>query len=151
MLNALNLIRGRSAKPGSTPLSILAIDDETAVLRLIEHCFRGTAWKVTGLSDLKQGLELDRNALPDVILCDASMPAVSGPQLIAMLKSNPLTENVPVVLMSGFADADMFLHVPWSGFLAKPFGPKELIEAIESAVRSRGQTPQPSSLAEASV
>lgn len=118
----------------TSALDILAIDDESGLLRMVEICCRKKGWKVTAVSDLKQGIELERAALPDVILCDAAMPHVSGPQLIAMLKANAETAGIPVVLMSGFANADMFSHVPWDGFLDKPFGPKELLAAIESAV-----------------
>ena len=118
-------------------LNILAIDDEFGLLRMVELCCQKRGWKVTALSDLKQGIELERAALPDVILCDAAMPLMSGPQLITLLKANPETAEIPVVLMSGFANADMFLHVPWTGFLGKPFGPKELFAAIEGALCRR--------------
>ena len=117
----------------STAFDILAIDDESPVLQMVDLCCRKRGWKVTAVSDLWQGIELERAALPDVILCDASMPDLSGPQLIAILKANPETASIPVVLMSGFAKVDMFSHVPWTGFLEKPFGPKELLAAIESA------------------
>jgi CheY-like chemotaxis protein len=121
-----------AARKRSAPLSVLAIDDDPGLLRIVEQCCRRKGWNVKIQSDLKQGIELERSALPEVILCDAEMPNLSGPQIIAMLKANPETAGIPVVLMSGFANADMFSHVPWAGFLDKPFGPKELIAAIES-------------------
>lgn len=65
------------------------------------------------------------------------MPEFSGAQVIEMLKNDPATADMPVVLMTGIADADMFSHVAWTNFLAKPFGPKELRAAIEGATARR--------------
>lgn len=130
MPNTIGRNRNR-ARTGS--LSLLAIDDEPGVLDMVRLCCRKTGWSVTAMTDLTQGLSLKREALPDLILCDAVMPGLTGPQLISMLKGNAETAHIPVVLMSGFASAEMFSHVPWAGFLEKPFGPKELRAAIESA------------------
>lgn len=115
-------------------LSVLAIDDEVGILRIVQLCCRQKGWQVAVISDLESGVELESNFLPDVILCDALMPRVSGPQFIQTLKADPETAGIPVVLMTGVATADMFSHVPWTGFLGKPFGSEELIAAIESAV-----------------
>ncbi len=81
-------------------------------------------------------MEAARTYLPDVILCDASMPYLSGPQVITLLKNDPTTVNIPVILMTAVAEAHMFSDVPWTSFLAKPFTPQELREAIVSAVKT---------------
>ena len=57
-----------------------------------------------------------------------------------MLKNDPATADIPVVLMTGFAEVDMLSNGGWTNFLAKPFGPKELRAAIEGAM-ARGIPP----------
>ena len=112
---------------------ILVIDDESDVLEAVRLGLRKTGWSITATSNPKEGFETAKVLQPSVILCDAAMPNLSGPQIIQMLKTEPKTSHIPVVLMTGIAEAFMFENVPWTGFLAKPFSPDELRDAICSA------------------
>jgi CheY-like chemotaxis protein len=114
-------------------LSILAIDDHSDILNLIRSSLRRSGWTIAAAVTPQDGLIMARTLLPDVILCDAAMPQMSGPEVIQKLKSDPATANIPVVLMTGIADSAPFQHVPWTNFLAKPFTPEELRDAIYSA------------------
>jgi CheY-like chemotaxis protein len=116
--------------------SVLVIDDELDVLKSVQLCLRSSGLKLTLTTDPKKGLEMARSVQPDVILCDASMPDFSGPQLISMLKSDAATAQIPVILMTAIAEAYMFSHVAWTSFLSKPFTAKELREAIVSAAKT---------------
>ena len=125
-----------SSSPINTRASafrILVIDDEPDVLDAVRLNLRKTGWSISATSNPKEGFELAMAFQPSVILCDASMPVLSGPQVIQMLKDEPATAHIPVVLMTGIAEAFMFEKVPWTGFLAKPFAPAELRDAICSA------------------
>jgi CheY-like chemotaxis protein len=116
--------------------SVLVIDDEPAVLKSVQLCLRSSGLKLSMTTDPRQGLEMARTSRPDVILCDAAMPDLSGPQLISMLKTDATTAHIPVILMTAVAEAHMFSHVAWTSFLAKPFSAKELREALVSAVKT---------------
>ena len=118
------------AKPA---LSILAIDDHPEILEFIRGALRSTGWTVELASTPQDGLRIARERLPNVILCDAAMPKMSGPEVIRLLKEDPATAQIPVVLITGAADAEMFQHVPWTNYLAKPFTVEELRDAIFSA------------------
>ena len=93
---------------------------------------------MAGAATPHDGLIIARTILPDVIICDAAMPKMSGPEVIHQLKLDPTTAHIPVILMTGVADAEPFQHVPWTNFLAKPFTPLELRDAIYSASVSKG-------------
>lgn len=116
--------------------SVLVIDDEPDVLKSIQLLLRASGLKLSLTTDPKKGLEMARTILPDVILCDAAMPDLSGSQVISMLKQDARTAGIPAVLMTAVAEAHMFSHVPWTGFLSKPFSAKELREAIVSAAKT---------------
>jgi CheY-like chemotaxis protein len=116
--------------------SVLVIDDEPAVLRSIQLLLRASGLKLSLTTDPKKGLEMARTIEPDVIVCDAAMPDLSGSQVITMLKEDAVTARIPAVLMTAVAEAHMFSHVPWTGFLSKPFSAKELREAIVSAAKT---------------
>jgi CheY-like chemotaxis protein len=113
--------------------SVLVIDDEPDVLESVRLGLRSTNWRVLTAATPADGLAKARTLLPNVILCDASMPRMSGPEVIQLLKNDPATAHIPVVLMTGIAEAYMFESVPWTGFLAKPFAPDELRDAVSSA------------------
>ncbi len=115
-------------------LSVLIIDDDPQIARLVATCLRSSGCILEATQKSKEGVALARKISPDVILCDADMPDLSGPQLIEMIKSDPATAHIPVVLMTGFADPSMFSHVRWTGFLGKPFTPSELLSALRHAV-----------------
>jgi CheY-like chemotaxis protein len=121
-------------------LSVLVIDDEPSILHAIRVSLRTTGWKLLLTEKAIDGLELARTMQPDVILCDAMMPILSGTQLIYRLKGDRATAKIPIVLMTGVSDPDAFKQVPWSFFLEKPFGPAELRTAIESAARQSEST-----------
>ena len=114
-------------------LSVLVIDDEPDVLMAVKFCLRRNEWRVTTATDGHQGVELARSLHPDVILCDAAMPGMTGAQAIGILKGDPATASIPIVLMTGIGGKNRYVDIAWNNFLAKPFGPKELRAAIESA------------------
>lgn len=116
--------------------SVLVIDNEPAVLKSIQLYLRSSDFKLSMTTEPKVGLEMARALLPDVILCDAVMPDLSGVEVIAMLKDDPATAGIPVVLITAVAEAHLSSDVAWTGFLAKPFSAKELQEALVSAVKT---------------
>jgi CheY-like chemotaxis protein len=118
------------AKPA---LSILAIDDHPEILEFIRGALKSSGWTVAVAATPQDGLRLAKEMMPNVILCDAAMPKMSGPEVIRILKEDPATLQIPVVLITGAADADLFQHVPWTNYLAKPFTVEELKDAIYSA------------------
>ena len=118
------------AQTKTNAFRVLVIDDEPDVLEAVVLGLRKTGWNIATTSNPKEGFGIAKAFQPSVVLCDASMPEMSGPQVIQMLKDDPATAHIPVVLMTGVAEAYMFDHVPWTGFLAKPFGPLELRDAI---------------------
>jgi CheY-like chemotaxis protein len=122
---------------GTCALSVLIIDDDPDILTSVRLCLRSTDWTVTTTLDGAEGIRLAEELQPDVIVCDAIMPGLSGEEVIELLKSKPETERIPIVLMTAFPIPEAFADTHWTNFLAKPFGPTELFTVIESAARWR--------------
>lgn len=112
-------------------LSVLVIDDDPGVAKSVDMLLRRFGCTVTATLDSKHGVPFAQSLQPDVILSDADMPGLSGAQLIKLLKSDPMTMQIPVVLMTGVAEAHMFTHIPWDAFIQKPFGARELFELLQ--------------------
>ena len=115
---------------------MVVIDDEEVVSKSIAMYLRKSGCTIYATTKPQEALALVRETDPDVILCDAAMPVMSGPEVIETLKADPATAHIPIVLMTGFAESHMFGHVGWTGFLSKPFSAAELIGALHHAVAS---------------
>ena len=117
-------------------LSVVVIDDEEVVCKAVALLLRKSGCTIYSTTKSKEAVALVLKTQPDVILCDAAMPHVSGPEVIEHLKGNPATAHIPIVLMTGFAESHMFGHVGWTGFLSKPFSAVELFGALHHAIAS---------------
>ncbi len=119
------------------PSVVLVIDDEPKVLSTIQMCLRSCGWHVEGISDARLGMETAQRLKPAVILCDATMPYLSGSELILALKTNPQTGKVPIILMTGDADPTRYMGVPYDRLLSKPFQVPELRAAVREQMGTR--------------
>ena len=63
-------------------LSILAIDDDPGILESVRIALRIEGWTLAAAVTPEDGLLMAHKLLPDVILCDAAMPKMSGPEVI---------------------------------------------------------------------
>src|ERR1700683_1717086 len=84
------------------PKNVLAIDDSLTLRTFIEKSL-AQEYCVTGLrlaSDGASGLELARTTLPDLILCDYTLPDMQGDELCRQLGEQTQTATTPVILMS---------------------------------------------------
>lgn len=117
-------------------LSVLVIDDDPDIAAVVEAILQRAGWTVTICLHPTAAARLAQSIRPHVILCDANMPEMSGPDAIALLKSELSTARIPVVLMTGFAEAEMFVDVDWTAFIEKPFTPKHLLTVLERAAHS---------------
>jgi CheY-like chemotaxis protein len=116
-------------------VSVLVIDDEPAILETVELILQHSGgYEVHTAANAAQSLEMIRRIRPDVILCDAQMPVISGMETISLLKADDATAHIPIVLMTGSPDVEQFSSLPLKAFLQKPFGPQELKEAIQTAL-----------------
>jgi CheY-like chemotaxis protein len=119
------------------PLSVLVIDDDAGVATTAEWSLRHFGCTVSVTLQANQGVALAQSIQPDIILCDAAMPNLGGAQLIALLKSDPATAHIPIVLMTGHSDAQRFAGVPYNAFVEKPFSPAKLFELLQRVAAGR--------------
>jgi two-component system cell cycle response regulator DivK len=83
------------------------------------------------------GLSHAAEALPDVIVTDLSIPKIDGFALLTRVQTDPRTEQIPVIILSGSADTDTPRRAIAAGataFLLKPCSPESLIAEVRRAV-----------------
>jgi DNA-binding response OmpR family regulator len=118
----------------STMSKILIVDDSAFEQRLLVDLLSEMPYKVSVAFNGLQGYQMALANHPDLILLDVRMPDMDGYTACRLLKANPVTENIPVIFLSG-ADADeeriMGLSIGGVDYVSKPFSPGELAARIQ--------------------
>ncbi|HEY0970796.1 MAG TPA: sigma-54 dependent transcriptional regulator [Gemmatimonadales bacterium] len=116
--------------------SVLIIDDEPNIRRMVGALLRGEGYEVRDAPDGAAGLALALDAEPDVVLLDLMMPgALDGIAVLARLREE--RPEIPVVMMSGRAglsDAVRATKLGAAQFLEKPLTPEGVLLALASAI-----------------
>jgi len=86
-------------EPG-TELRILVIDDDPAEVDLIEVYIDGLAGKFLRAYGGREGIEIAKRKLPDLIVLDLMMPDVNGFDVVAVLHDDPGTESIPILVVT---------------------------------------------------
>ncbi|MRW87007.1 response regulator [Pseudoduganella sp. FT26W] len=126
---------------------ILIVDDSAFEQRMLADLLSEMPYKVSVAFNGLQGYQLALANRPDLILLDVRMPNMDGYTACRLLKANPVTQDIPVIFLSGAdADDDRILGLSIGGvdFVSKPFSPGELTARIQVHLNlARRQHAQP--------
>jgi len=92
--------RGERLESPGAESRLLLIDDDEAARYLIKKMLGGWPWLVDEAASGEEGIRRAREARPNVILLDLKMPGLSGFETLSRLKSDPLTRETPVVIVT---------------------------------------------------
>jgi twitching motility two-component system response regulator PilG len=115
--------------------TILVVDDSPTVRKLISGKLEKSGHSVVPAVDGMDALAKINEVIPDLILLDITMPRLDGYQVCKLIRNNPATKDIPVVMISGkdgFFDKVRGRMAGSSGYITKPFGPDTLMKTIES-------------------
>src|SRR4051794_24300383 len=119
--------------------TLLVIDDSQDIHGLIEVWLIDEPIDLHAAYDGAGGLAAARALRPDLILLDVDMPGSNGFDVCAQLKQDPTTRDIPVVFLTGTAEADQKLRGLELGavdYIVKPFEPAELRARVRSSLRT---------------
>ncbi|MCI0631488.1 MAG: diguanylate cyclase [Phycisphaerales bacterium] len=108
--------------------------------RLLKARLKSERLEIHCATSASQGVETARALLPEVILLDVDMPDMDGFSVLAELKADPHTHDIPVIIFSGSYDTKTKIRGLEMGafdFVTKPFDVGELKARVRSAVRIR--------------
>lgn len=112
---------------------ILVIEDHEELAALAAYFLRRANYRPVVATNGLEGLRLARAFSPALILCDAGLPGLNGPELLAVLRASPVTASIPFVLMSGYPISHDSFPMP-EAFLQKPFLMNELLALVQAQV-----------------
>jgi CheY-like chemotaxis protein len=117
---------------------VLLVDDEPDIRRIGELSLRRVGgWDVAMASSGAEAIALAESYRPDVILLDVMMPAMDGPQTLALLRARPGLESVPVIFVTAKVQREDVAHLRSlgaSGVVSKPFDPMNLPAEVRRIV-----------------
>ncbi len=120
--------------------TVLVVDDDPVIQRLLRVNFEMEGYEVIVASDGLDGLERARADHPDIVVLDIMMPRMSGLDVAKALKADPDTASIPVLLLSAKAqEADLRAgdESGADGYLTKPFDPLQLLQRVEELLARR--------------
>jgi len=125
------------------PLRALVVDDSAVIRELIAVNLELEGFEVTTADDGESALEIANDMRPDVITLDVMMPRMTGFEAVERLREDSGTATIPVVMVTGRAQAADLARgkeVGVDAYLTKPFEPAELIEVVTRLARQGRST-----------
>jgi adenylate cyclase len=119
------------------PVTILAVDDQPANLRLLDAVLSPRGYRVVRASSGEQALELLPSSGSDLVLLDIVMPGIDGYEVCRRIRSAPETAFLPVVMItaSGHQEKTRAIEAGADDFVSKPFDQSELLARVASLAR----------------
>jgi two-component system alkaline phosphatase synthesis response regulator PhoP len=114
---------------------ILVVDDEIYIVHILDFSLGMEGYEVITALDGEQALEKARAEKPDLIVLDIMMPKLDGYETCKILKSEPDTKDIPVILLSAKGrnvDQKIGFEVGADDYITKPFSPRKLVERINA-------------------
>lgn len=113
------------------PKKIVVIEDDQDILDIVEYILTSNGYEVFPYPKF-QPLSIIEQLEPDVILLDEWLEAMRGSQLCRQLKSNPATQNIPVLIISALTSIESIVEEAGAdGYIKKPFDIDSFLTVIE--------------------
>ena len=122
--------KDESTQPGGTKI-ILAVDDDPQVISLYERYLQPQGYQVISITDPAKAKERAKQLNPYAITLDIMMPGYDGWSVLADLKSDPDTREIPVVICSIIEDQERGFSLGAADYLLKPILEEDLLGALD--------------------
>ena len=140
------------------PATVLVVDDDPVILKLLEVNFEMEGFQVVRAADGAEGLERAREVLPDIVVLDVMMPRMTGSEVAKALREDGHTAHIPIIFVTARAqssDVEKGMELGVEDYVTKPFDPLELIDRVnnllarsQAAARTESEKPSNEPVAE---
>lgn len=117
--------------------TILVVDDEESIRNLLRQQLEGEGYAVKEASNGKEAVDLAKQEIPDLIILDVMMPDMNGFDVAAILKNNPTTMSIPIVINSGVEDKERGYRIGVDRYFVKSSDSEPMLKEI-SLLLSQG-------------
>ena len=131
----------QASSGGDRRFRVLLVDDNLELLEAVRFALLDE-YRIETATSAEEALErieqMALGGLPDCMVIDVKMPGLNGVQLVRILRGDPTTAQIPLIILSAFVQGEDILRGQLAGvdrYLAKPFDLQILIDAIQEAAR----------------
>ncbi|MDD5191036.1 MAG: response regulator, partial [Dehalococcoidales bacterium] len=115
---------------------ILVVDDEANIRKSIAHELTKRGYQAIEAGNGKEAIDLARKYLPRLITLDVMMPDIDGFDVTAILKNDPVTKDIPILIVSVVEDKAKAYRLGVNDYITKPFDIDGLLEKISVFLHS---------------
>lgn len=119
---------------------VLVVEDDLAIQELLEFTLDCSGYATRCADSAEKAQQMIYEELPDLIILDWMLPAMSGLQFARLLRSGPRTRDLPIIMVTARGeepDRVAGLEEGADDYIVKPFSPKELIARVQAVLRRR--------------
>jgi DNA-binding response OmpR family regulator len=117
---------------------VVCIEDEPEMIDLVKLILGRKGFELVGAVGGREGLETVRQLKPDLVLLDLMMPDMDGWEVYQKMKTDEDLKEIPVIVVTAKAqsiDKVLGLHIAKvEDYVTKPFGPQELLQAVNKVL-----------------
>lgn len=125
---------------------ILLIEDEPDLAEVLQYNLEKEGFQVDLAHRGDTGLDLVRRESPDLILLDLMLPGIDGLEVTRLLKRDPATTHLPIVMLTARGeevDRIVGLELGADDYISKPFSPREVVLRVKAVLRRSQPEPEP--------
>jgi DNA-binding response OmpR family regulator len=126
---------------------VLLVEDDPEMRQVTRSVFERSGFKVSDAATAEEALADVAQNPPDLLVIDIQLPGISGIKLVEILRTQPKTAHLPMILLTALksgADKVTGLKQGADDYVTKPYEPKELLARAEALLRRVGRAPAPS-------
>lgn len=119
---------------------ILLVDDEADIVTIVRMRLESSGYEVVTATDGKEALNIARTVVPDLIILDLMLPTMDGFHVARMLKYDAHYKNIPIIMLTAKAGADVRKtgeQVRVDAYMNKPFEAEKLLGKIGELLAAR--------------
>ena len=119
------------------PSRILVVEDDPDIAELVEHHLSRAGYDTSVVATGTDALEQIRRR-PDLVVLDLMLPGLSGLEVCRLMRDDPQTASVPIIMLTARADEEARvrgLDLGADDYVTKPFSPRELVARLRAVLR----------------
>ena len=123
---------------------IMVVDDEEDIQELVRYNLERNGYDVSCVSSGEEALEGIRSFRPDLLVLDLMLPGIDGFEVCRILKKDPKTESIPIVMLTAKgeeSDIVTGLELGAEDYIVKPFSPQVLLARVRTVLRRVAREP----------
>ena len=117
---------------------LLVIEDEHDTVKVLKKRLEKEGYEVIVAYDFYRGIELLKKEHPDLVLLDLMLPAGGGETVLAEMKKDPVTRDIPVIVVTGVTDdmvRETIFKMGADEYIEKPYDAPKLLSTIETLLK----------------